>query len=244
MRAPSTAASTVECAGFLEYSIWWAALTSSARSSGASLSGRSSSGSIAGARRRYQRTVPSVMARIAARSGALSNEASASSADRPLSAMRATARAADASVSAPGAQRPLPRLGVPRSGGRLFMVSSTEHAPDQCSGVRKVPRGDGAPPGSLHFVNGELTLTALNEQRRERTRDHRINSPSVERCIDKGKHGAGTRPRFSRNRGRSQDAQLLAVVTGLGDGPGIEGAHLALDLDGRRRPIDAGLCLF
>ena len=59
--------------------------------------------SIAGASRRYQRTLPSVMARIAARCGEDSKGAKATSDDRPSTTIETMARAASASAGAPGA---------------------------------------------------------------------------------------------------------------------------------------------
>src|SRR6266404_3164175 len=79
----STAACTVASATLREYSIWWAATVSSARMGLATPDGCLSSPSTTGARRRYQRSVPSAMARTAARSGAFAREARAASAERP-----------------------------------------------------------------------------------------------------------------------------------------------------------------
>src|SRR5579862_3785738 len=60
-------------------------------------------GARAGARRRYQRMLPRVIARMAELSASLS----AASAERPRSVTASSARAAPASAGAPGAQRDL-----------------------------------------------------------------------------------------------------------------------------------------
>ena len=68
-RAASTAACTVASGALREYSSWCAPAASSARMRRGTPAGRSRSRSIAGARRRYQRSVPRAIARTAERSG-------------------------------------------------------------------------------------------------------------------------------------------------------------------------------
>src|ERR1700733_13589274 len=60
--------------------------------------------STAGASRRYQRTLPSVIARMAARCGDVSNRDRATSDERPSTTIETIARAASARAGAPGAQ--------------------------------------------------------------------------------------------------------------------------------------------
>src|SRR5256885_2174763 len=104
------------------------------------------SSSTAGARRRYQRSVPSVMARIAARSGAFARLASAAPAERPHLITSSTARAAAASAGAPGAQGVLAKL-----------------PPCEGHAVRVVAYGDPPAPGPLHLGHPQAASTALNE---------------------------------------------------------------------------------
>jgi hypothetical protein len=83
-RLASTARCTCASAAPREYSTWWAAVTSNAASLGESSSnGRVDSGASAGCSRRYQRNVPSVMARTAARSTRSCAASRAASAERP-----------------------------------------------------------------------------------------------------------------------------------------------------------------
>ena len=76
---------------------------SSARTSLASPSGRLSRLSTAGAKRRNQRRVPSVIARTAARLAAPANGDSATSALRPSNTIADTARVASTRAAAAGA---------------------------------------------------------------------------------------------------------------------------------------------
>ena len=91
--------------------------------------------STAGARRRYQRTVPRVIARMAERCGEVSNAARAASADHPSMAMEVTARAASASVCAPGAQ------------GALAKATTCQVAP-----MCEIPGSDRPAPRALHLL--------------------------------------------------------------------------------------------
>lgn len=86
-----------------------------------------SSTSTAGARRRYQRSVPSAMARTAARSGAFAREARAASAEWPHLITSSTARAAPASAGAPGAQGVLAK--APPGEGHTVRVIAYGHRP-------------------------------------------------------------------------------------------------------------------
>src|SRR5213082_4145233 len=104
-----------------------------------------SSSSTPGARRRYQRSVPSVMARIAARSGAFARRSSAASAERPHLITSSTARAAAASAGAPGAQAVLTKL-----------------PPGEGHTVRIVAYGDLPAPGALHVGHAQAAPTASN----------------------------------------------------------------------------------
>src|SRR6266480_5437396 len=145
-RAPSTAACTVASATLREYSIWWAATVSSARSGLARRDGWVSSPSTAGARRRYQRRVPSAMARTAARSGALASEARAASAEWPHRITASTARAAAASAGAPGAPGDLAKL-----------------PPGESHAVRVVAHGDPPAPRPLYLGHAQTAPAASNE---------------------------------------------------------------------------------
>src|ERR1700730_8350879 len=103
IRAASTAACTVISGMLREYSTWCAPTASSARTASGTPEGRASSDSRAGARRRYQRSVPSVIACTGARSALPAEAARAASADIPLKTTASTARAAAASAGAPAA---------------------------------------------------------------------------------------------------------------------------------------------
>src|SRR3977135_1277093 len=98
--------------------------------------------STAGARRRYQRTVPSVMARTAARSGPFASPASAASAVWPHLITSSTARAAAASAGAPGAQGVL-----------------AKPPPGEGHTVRVIAYGDPSPPGPLHVCHAQTATT-------------------------------------------------------------------------------------
>src|SRR5437868_11670576 len=220
-RAASTAACTVASATLREYSIWWAATASSARTGLGTPDGCVSSSSTAGARRRYQRSVPSVMARIAARSGAFARLASAASAERPQLITSSTARAAAASAGAPGAQGVLAKL-----------------PPCEGHAVRVVAYGDPPAPGPLHLGHTQAATTAAHKH--EITLygdDHaRIGAFNVFYSVV-----------IVRCRGglclRRQDTQRLTLQRRLGHRPGIEGPDLALDLEGIAAPVDARLGL-
>src|SRR3984893_1292439 len=125
--AASTAACTVASATLREYSTWWAATVSSARIGPRTPDGGLSNPRTAGARRRYQRSVPSAMARTAARSGAFATEARAASAEWPHLITSSTARAAAASAGAPGAQGVLAK--APPGEGHAVRVIAYGHRP-------------------------------------------------------------------------------------------------------------------
>src|SRR2546421_7911320 len=145
-RAASTAACTVASATLREYSIWWAATASSARTALGTPDGCGRSSSTAGARRRYQRSVPRVMARIAARSGAFGRLASAASAERPHLITSSTARAAAASAGAPGAQGVLAKL-----------------PPGEGHAVRVVAYSDPPAPRPLYLGHAQTAPAASDE---------------------------------------------------------------------------------
>jgi len=142
-RAASTAACTPGCGALREYSIWWAAHTSSAHTAGGRASGRLSSGRSAGARRRYQRSVPSAMARTAAGEAPVSPSVKAASADSPPLTTAATARAAAASAGAPGAHGVLAKL-LPRPALGVLATA------------------DGPPAGTLHAEDGQHAAAAAH----------------------------------------------------------------------------------
>src|SRR5256886_2902475 len=144
-RAASTAACTVASATLREYPIWWAATASSARTGLGTPDGCVSSSSTAGARRRYQRSVPRVMARIAARSCAFARRLSAASAERPHLITSSTARAAPARAGAPGAQGVLAKL-----------------PPGEGHTVRIVAYGDLPAPVAQHVGHVHTAPTASN----------------------------------------------------------------------------------
>src|SRR6202162_2361224 len=123
----ATAPCTIASATLREYSTWWAATVSSARRGLATPDGCLSSPSPAGARRRYQRSVPSAMARTAARSGAFAREARAASAEWPFETTSSTARGAAASAGAPGAQGVLAK--APPGEGHTVRVIAYGHRP-------------------------------------------------------------------------------------------------------------------
>src|SRR6266403_3073049 len=123
----------------------WAATVSSARMGLATPDGCLSSPSTAGARRRYQRSVPCVMARTAARSGALTREERAASAEWPHLITSSTARAAAASAGAPGAQGVLAKL-----------------PPGEGHTVRVIAYAEPAAPGPLHFGHPQAAAAAAH----------------------------------------------------------------------------------
>src|SRR5207237_6485577 len=89
---------------------------------------------------------PSVMARIAARSGAFARLASAAPAERPQLITSSTARAAAARAGAPGAQGVLAKL-----------------PPCEGHAVRVVAYGDPPAPGPLHLGHTQAATTAAHK---------------------------------------------------------------------------------
>src|SRR3981081_1944690 len=216
-RTASTAACTVSSATLREYSTWWAATVSSARMGDATPDGCLSSPSTAGARRRYQRIVPSAMARTAARSGAFASGASAASAEWPFEMTSSTTRAAAASAGAPGAQGVLAKA-----------------PPGEGHAVRVVAYGDPSPPGPLHVCHAQTATTASYAHEVTLYADDRPRIVSFITVFELGRRGL----RFGR-----QDAQRLTVQHRFGHRPGIEGPNLALDLEGVAAPVDPCLGL-
>src|SRR2546429_340405 len=213
-RAASTAACTVASATLREYSIWWAATLSSARMGLATPDGCVRSSSTAGARRRYQRSVPRVMARIAARSGAFARLASAAPAERPQLITSSTARAAAARAGAPGAQGVLAKL-----------------PPCEGHAVRVVADGDPPAPGPLHLGHTQAATTAAHKHEIiVHGDDHtRIGAFNVFYWVVIVQCRGGLCP-------RRQDTQRLTFECRLGPRPGIEGPGLGLDLEGGAGP--------
>src|SRR5437660_7766909 len=218
-RAASTAACTVASATLREYSIWWAATASSARMGLATPEGCVRSSSTAGARRRYQRSVPSVMARIAARSGPFARPASAASAEWPHLITSSTARAAAASAGAPGAQGVLAKL-----------------PPGEGHTVRVIAYAEPAAPGPLHFGHPQAAATAAHAHEIIMYGDDRARIGAFIVLFRVVSAQAGVR--LSPGR---QDAQRLTLERGVGDGPGIEGPDLPLDVQRVAPPVDACL---
>src|ERR1700687_1666060 len=179
--------------------------------------GRLSSTSTAGARRRYQRSVPSAMARTAARSGAFPREASAASAEWPFEITSSTARAAAASAGAPGAQGVLAKL-----------------PPAEGHTVRVVAYGDPPAPRPLHLRHAQTASAALYAHEVIMYGDDRTRIISFIASIWLDRRGL---------RLRLQDAQRLSVQRRFSHRPGIEGPDLALDLEGLAAPVDACLGL-
>src|SRR5256885_727377 len=180
-----------------------------------------SSSSTPGARRRYQRSVPSVMARIAARSGAFARRSSAAFAERPHLITSSTARAAPASAGAPGAQAVLTKL-----------------PPGEGHTVRVVADGHPLASGALDLGHTQAATTTANAHE------------AIVYGDDRARIGAFIAFYWivlARGGGlcqRRQDTQRLPVQCRLGHRPGIEGADLALDLQGVAAPVDARLRLF
>src|SRR3982074_2129814 len=104
-----------------------------------------SSASTAGARRRYQRTLPRVMERTAARSEPVGSPASAAPAVWPHLITTSTARAAAVSAGAPGAQGVL-----------------AKPPPGEGHTVRVIAYGEPAAPGPLHFGHPQAATTAAH----------------------------------------------------------------------------------
>ena len=94
--------------------------------------------STAGASLRYQRALPSAMARTAARWGVASKGAKAASDVRPSTTIEVIARAASASAGAPGAQGVLPKA-----------------AAYQLNSMREVSRGYRPTTWPLHLAQSE-----------------------------------------------------------------------------------------
>src|SRR5215467_2207265 len=94
------------------------------------------SASSAGVSRRYQRSVPSAIARTADRSSPDSTSASAASAERPPATTASTTRAAPARAAAPGAHRVLAKAPshdlevVGEFGHRQHPAAGLLHLPD------------------------------------------------------------------------------------------------------------------
>src|ERR1700730_4556849 len=176
-----------------------------------------SSTSTAGASRRYQRSVPSAMARTAARSGAVARGASAASAEWPFEITSSTARAAAASAGAPGAQDVLTKL-----------------PPGEGHAVRVVAYGDPPAPGPLDLRHAQVASTASYAHEVIMYGDDhpRIIAFLVFFRLD-----------LRGLRLRRQDAQRLSVQRRFSHGPGIEGPDLALDLDSIAAPVDPCLGL-
>ena len=103
--------------------------------------------STAGTNRRYHRTLPSVMARTAARCATFSKGARAASEDRPSEAIEAIARAASARAGAPGAQGVLAKMPTCQLGA-----------------ARKVRSGHYAATWPLQLPQGKQPAAALNPQ--------------------------------------------------------------------------------
>src|SRR5260370_12210796 len=204
--AASTAAGTVSSTTLREYSTWWAATVSSARMGLATPDGCLIRPSTAGARRRYQRIVPSVMARIAARSGAFASEASAASAEWPHLITSSTARAAAASAGAPGAQGVLALAKAPPGEGHTVGV---------------VAHGDRPPPTSLHSRHVQAATAASYAHEVIMYADDHAMIVAFSALFGLGCQG----PRLCR-----QDAQRFTVQDRFGHLPGTEGSVLALDL--------------
>src|SRR5256884_8608046 len=213
-RAASTAACAAAPAALREYSTWWAATASSAGMGLATPEGCVRSCSTAGARRRYQRSVPSVMARIAARSGAFARLARAAPAERPQVITSSTARAAAARAGAPGAQGVLAKL-----------------PPCEGHAVRIVADGDPPAPGALHLGHTQAaTTTAHQHEIIVHGDDHtRIGAFNVFYWVVIVQCRGGLCP-------RRQDTQRLTFECRLGPRPGIEGPGLGLDLEGGAGP--------
>ena len=164
MRLASTARCTCASGAPREYSTWCAAVTSRAASFGDnSANGRLTSGSSAGASRRYQRNVPSAIARTAARSTRVCAASRAASAERPSCATACTASAACARVSAPGAWRW--RGGWRRRPARARPVL---HAPNlmpvETHGVGEIARRHRTFAGALQLAHREHALAAGHAQ--------------------------------------------------------------------------------
>jgi len=112
-------------------------------------SGRERRRSTAGARRRYQRKVPSAMALTAARCEDSSNARSASSEERPSKTTDETARAASARAAAPGAQR----------------ERSAKSASRQIESVHEIAGGYGSFAGALQLFESKQPSATGNNDR-------------------------------------------------------------------------------
>src|SRR5580692_3664353 len=217
-RTASTAACTVASGALREYSIWCAAHTSSACTAGSIARGRATSTATAGASLKYQRRVPSAMARIAARSGMPSAARSAASADSPRERTASTARAAPASAGAPGAQGVL-----------------TKALPQEGATVGEVARRNAPAARQLHLGHGQHALPAPD---REVIVTYREDRPGFDAIRARMRHVSVT---FVCPR--CVDAQLLPGKEGLCHGPGAERPDPAADGGGILAPVDARLRL-
>ena len=103
--------------------------------------------STAGASRRYQRTLPRVIARMAARCWEVSKGARATSDERPSTTMETIARAASARAGAPGAQ------------GVLTKTSAC-----QLEAAREVGCGNDPAARALQLAEGELASAASDDE--------------------------------------------------------------------------------
>src|ERR1700683_100662 len=179
--------------------------------------GFASSDSTAGARRRYQRIVPSVMARTAARWSDASNAPSATSAECPPESTASSACAAPASADAPGAQ------------GDLAKTTSS-----QSQTVGKIPHRNGAASRPLDLRNGERAGTTGDTHKIVLNSDDRPRIGTF-----RGIYCAMWR-RFGSC---GENPQLFPLEQGLGDRPGVERPHLPFDALGVVAPVDAALRL-
>src|SRR4029077_16570524 len=156
-----------------------------------------SSPSTAGARRRYQRSVPSAMARTAARFGAFAGEARAASAEWPHLITSSTARAAAASAGAPGAQGVLAKA-----------------PPGEGHAVRVITHGHRPAPRPLHLRHAQTPPAASYAHEVILYGDDRTRMMTfiVFWWLDR-----------RRLCLRLQDAQRLTLQRGFSHRPGIEG---------------------
>ena len=195
--------------------------------SGATFAGRSRSDSTAGARRRYQRRLPRVMARTAARWGEFCDAARALSDDCPTAATDARARAASARAAAPGGA---PGRKARRASGDMCAASPAAgrrargrpqtHAPRPACGRAAAPAVRASCP-SPHCTT--------------------IASPDTPTTVPGGLPSTAGAPSTQTRAARMRSCVVLNA--GLGNRPGIEGAHLALDLGSRLLPVDGRLGL-
>ena len=177
-----------------------------------------SSDSTAGASRRYQRSVPRVMACTAARSAPESAPRVRHPPRRRRETTASTARAAAASAGAPGAQGVLAKALAQRgsrSAEKSFAL--TGRRPGRCS----IEMTEGALPAPHQY------RIAAKAEDRSRIEDFR---PQIGRLI-----GRSAQVRVWLHV-RGQHLEQLAPQGRLGHRPGVEGPHLALDLVRARAP--------